>query len=131
MTTWRSISLRVRGKKYFCIATSNADGVTHFALSGRLVAGPEGAVGSLHDTVSRAVRQNTREIVIDLGEIEQIDAAGIGELVFNYSIARSAGMTLILENPRPFIRILLETCRLDMLLLRKPSEVEVAYAAAQ
>jgi anti-anti-sigma factor len=123
--------MRIIGDRYFCIATSLAGGIAYFAISGRLVLGLEGAVGSLHDIIARAIQRNTRDIIIDLSGVEQIDAAGIGELVFNYTTACAAGMTLVLENPSPRVRKVLELCRLDGFLLQKRSEVQDAYVAAQ
>jgi anti-anti-sigma factor len=116
--------------RHFCIATSLADAIAYFAISGRLVLGAAGAVGSLHDTIARAVRRDTREIVIDLCGVEQIDAAGIGELVYNYTLARAAGMKLVLENPQPRVSEVLKICRLDAFLLPALDEVEDANAAA-
>ena len=130
MRALTTISVRIIGDRYFCIATSLADEIAYFAVSGRLVSGIEGAVGSLHDTIARAIQRDTREIVIDLGGVEQIDAAGIGELVFDYTTARAAGMTLVIENPRPRVKKLIELCRLDGFLLHKRSEVKDTHVAA-
>jgi len=130
MTVAKPVFLPAGGRKYFCFATSIADGVACLAISGRLVLGAEAADSSLCDTIARVVPADTREIIIDLGGLEQMDAAGIGELALSCTTARSEGMAFVLENPRPRIKKLLEICRLDTCLMRKPAEVANAYVAA-
>jgi anti-anti-sigma factor len=72
---------------------------------GRIVHGDEAAV------LCPAVRQETRNVVLDLTQVDTIDAAGIGALVS----LQAAGIYLKLMNPTKQVREILRITKLDSL----------------
>ncbi len=73
---------------------------------GRIVRGDETAL------ICAAVQLQARSIILDLTEIDAIDAAGIGLLVS----MQAAGFYLTLLNPTPHVRDLLRVTKLDSIL---------------
>jgi anti-anti-sigma factor len=71
--------------------------------SGRLVRGEESAL------LCAAVRQQGRNIVLDLGEVDAIDAAGIGALIS----LQAADIYLQLTNPSRGVLEVLRVTKLD------------------
>jgi len=76
------------------------------------------------------VLQNGGKVVLDLSGVSSIDSAGIGELAFLYSWARSQNADLKCASPTPFVRDLLDLTNLDSVLEIHPSVCE-ALAAFQ
>lgn len=70
---------------------------------GRIVRGNETSI------LCSAARQNVANVVIDLKEVETIDAAGIGALVS----LQAAGIYLKLANPTPAVREIFRVTHLD------------------
>ncbi len=70
---------------------------------GRMVHGQETAI------LCAALRQEGSNVVLDLAQVDAIDAAGIGALVS----LQAAGIYLKLANPTPQVRELLRLTRLD------------------
>jgi anti-anti-sigma factor len=104
--------------------------MTTITVWGRVVCGARSA-DFLLEAVRRAVGRDTRVISINLSNVCQIDAAGIGVLAFAYSVAAPVGVRLELENTPHFIIELLKVCHLDRLLLPPPpADEEVMYEAA-
>jgi anti-anti-sigma factor len=60
-----------------------------------------------HD-VKALLRRGERQIVLDLARVSRIDAAGIGELVRAYNMARAVDGTLRVANPSAWVRELIE-----------------------
>lgn len=73
---------------------------------GRIVHGHETRI------LCAAVRQRERNIVLDLSQVEAIDAAGIGALIS----LQAAGIYLQLLNPTKAIREVLQITKLDSVL---------------
>jgi len=71
--------------------------------SGRIVRGDETAL------LCAAIQQQKRAIILDLTEVEAIDAAGIGLLV----TLQAAGFYLTLMNPTAHVRDTLRVTKLD------------------
>lgn len=71
--------------------------------AGRIVRGDEVAL------LCAAVRQRGRNIVLDLGEVDAIDAAGVGALIS----LQAAGIYLQLMRPTKAVRELLRVTKLD------------------
>ena len=92
----------------------------HFvALSGRL---DVHAAADIRLELADAVDAGHGELVIDLTELEAVDATGLGVLVGAHRRAQRAGRTLVLEDvPDPVGRLLLIT-RLDKILATRRSE---------
>jgi len=74
--------------------------------SGRIVRGDETAL------LCAAVQQQKRAIILDLTEVEAIDAAGIGLLV----TLQAAGFYLTLMNPTAQVRDTLRVTKVDSIL---------------
>jgi anti-anti-sigma factor len=86
--------------------------------SGRIVHG-DGA-----DKLRQIVcSQTKKEIVIDLGQVRAIDAAGVGALATIQSWANHSGRTIRLLNPTWRVREVLKSTALDSLL-----EISQEYA---
>ena len=80
------------------------DDVTVIRCRERLVWGMEVAV--LFDEI-KGMLQHSRQIVIDLGGVEILDASGLGELVSVAVAARTVGCSIKLAAPGEFIRSIL------------------------
>ena len=89
------------------------------ALSGRL---DVHAAADIRLELAEAVDRGEGELVLDLTELEAVDATGLGVLVGAHRRAQRAGRTLVLESvPDPVGRLLLIT-RLDRILQTRRSE---------
>lgn len=73
--------------------------------AGKIVCGDETAL------LCAALGQSAESIAIDLGEVEAIDASGIGALIS----LQAAGIYLRLLNPSKTVREILQLTRLDSL----------------
>jgi anti-anti-sigma factor len=69
-------------------------------------------LGALEEAFSSAERR-ARRIVLDLGELTFIDGGGLRALHQAGERAKANGHELVLENPTPWVRQLLELCELD------------------
>ena len=86
-----------------------ANDVAVVRCSGRLVRGTE--VSTLRNAV--VSEHNTRIVVLDLSEVEALDAGGLNALVSLQLWSRNHGVQLKLVNPSPFVREMLTRMRLD------------------
>jgi anti-anti-sigma factor len=86
-----------------------ANDVAVVRCSGRLVRGVE--ISTLRDAV--VSEQNMRIVVLDLSEVEALDAGGLNALVSLQLWSRTHGVQLKLVNPSPFVREMLVSMRLD------------------
>jgi anti-sigma B factor antagonist len=77
--------------------------------NGRLVCG-ESAAALRQAVVSQ---RETRVIVLDLAELDFIDAGGLGTVVSLHHWSQGRGIQLKLVNPAPFVRDLLARTGLD------------------
>jgi anti-anti-sigma factor len=87
------------------VTVENLGEVTILHCVGRIVRGYETAL------LCAALRQEARKMVLDLTQVEAIDAAGIGALVS----LQAAGIYLKLLNPAEQVGELLRITRLDSL----------------
>jgi anti-sigma B factor antagonist len=71
-------------------------GVTIIDLSGRLAAGD--GTGLLKDKVTSLVFQGEKQIVFNVGDLNYVDSAGLGEMVASHGIAAKGGSTIKLAN---------------------------------
>ena len=76
--------------------------------SGRLVRGV--AVDDFRDRITQL--EHLRVLILDLSEIEQLDAGGLGTLLIVRRWARQHAVQMKLVNPSPFVRRILEATRL-------------------
>lgn len=59
---------------------------------------------ALRHSVRGLIRRGERHIVVDLGKVPRIDAAGLGELVRAYNMSRAAKGTLRVVNSSAWVR---------------------------
>jgi anti-sigma B factor antagonist len=90
--------------------TRESGGVTIVDLSGKITMG-EGS-GTLRDTVREIVAKGSKKIVLNLGDVNYIDSAGLGELVSAYTAVKNAGGELKLLNLTKKVRDLLVITKL-------------------
>ena len=79
---------------------------------GRIVRGE--SVATLRNTV--VSKTNTRVILLDLSDVEAIDAGGLSAMVSLYHWSRSRGVQFSLVNPSHFIHEVLVRTGLDQVL---------------
>jgi anti-anti-sigma factor len=93
-----------RGKENMLTVTvENLGEVTALRCVGRMVLGNETAI------LCSALRQEARNLILDLAQVDAIDAAGIGALIS----LQAAGFYLKLLNPTEQVREVLSVTRLD------------------
>jgi anti-anti-sigma factor len=88
-----------------------SEGVAHLICRGRLVHGPECEI-----LRQIAEERNETNIVIDLTDVQSIDAAGLGTLVFLQYQLELMGRELSLLSPSPTIVDLLRLTGLENVL---------------
>jgi anti-anti-sigma factor len=99
----------------------NRGEIAVFRCMGRMVAGED--TRALWDGVRHAAGK--RLVVLDLAEVDAIDAAGLGLLVFLHTSVSIGGMELKLINPTQRTRKLLALTNLDSVLeIFSPQDVE-------
>jgi len=109
------------------LETRNQGNVVIVHCQGRVVYREEAAALS---GVVREVLENGSKVVLDLSGVGSIDSAGIGELAFLHTWARSQNADLKCASPSPLVRELLDLTNLDSVLEIHPSVPE-ALAAFQ
>jgi len=75
--------------------------------------------------------QAAKEVVLDLGGVERIDSAGLGELVFVYVSAEGFGSAVKLVGPNPRVRALLDLTNLSSVFEIYPSLAEALAPSEQ
>jgi anti-sigma B factor antagonist len=84
-------------------------------LAGHVTLGPQ--LGPFGRQVAAAIAERkSTAVLLDLAEVEEIDSAGLGELVVLYTNAGQHQCRLCLIGPTARVRRLLETTRLSGLL---------------
>ena len=97
----------------FSVTLEDAGEVVVLHCQGSLVKGQETGV------LCAAVKHHGREIVLDLGKVSTIDAAGIGALIS----LQTAGIYLRLENPTKAVRDVLRLTGMDSVFeISEPGE---------
>jgi len=91
------------------VDVEKSEDVTVVRCGGRIVRGQ--AIRMLRDTVIS--ERETRIVVLDLSDVETIDAGGLAALVSLHHWTRSREIQLKLVNPSHFVREMLERTRLD------------------
>jgi anti-sigma B factor antagonist len=71
------------------IVAKEMDGVTVLSLMGRVTLGDESS--QLRSKIKELLAQGKNRLVLDLGDIDYIDSAGLGTLVAAYTSARNEG----------------------------------------
>jgi anti-sigma B factor antagonist len=75
------------------------DGISILELMGRLTFGPEDIL--LNDEIRHAIAARRVRLVVDLSEVDKIDSAGLGTLLYARAELRRSGGGLALANLKP------------------------------
>ena len=78
------------------ITSTEVDGVSLVALSGRIVLGEES--NALREKLKGLLAAGKHKIVLNMAEIEYIDSSGLGALVAAHLSAKNAGASIRLCN---------------------------------
>jgi len=109
------------------LETRNRGDVMIVHCQGRIVYRDEAA--ALSRVVSE-ILDNGGKVVLDLSGVSSIDSAGIGELAFLHTWARSQNADLKCASPSPLVRDLLDLTNLDS-VLEVHSSIDEELAAFQ
>jgi anti-anti-sigma factor len=100
-------------------STETVDGVAVVSVEGEVdLVTSEQLRGALLDALEESGR-----VTVDLTGLTFIDSSGLSALVDAHRRARDAGGVLILRNPTPMLRRLLDITRLESLLVVEPDPV--------
>jgi anti-sigma B factor antagonist len=78
------------------IIEKDINGVTVLELAGRVTLGDES--GQLRTKIKDVLGQGKKRLVLDLGNVNYIDSAGLGTLVAGYTSAQNQGAGMKLAN---------------------------------
>jgi anti-anti-sigma factor len=90
------------------VSTEHADDLAILKCSGRIVRGQEIVLES-----AVLEQRHARTILVDLSDVESMDAGGLTLLVSLHRWAEGIGTHLTLVNPRPFVFEMLTRTHLD------------------
>lgn len=112
------------------ISTRQVDGVTILDMSGRITLG-EGSV-QLRDAVRDLLSKGSKNILLNLADVNYIDSSGIGELVSAFTAVRNQGGELKLLKLTKKVHDLLQITKLYTVFDIKDDEAEAigAYSRA-
>lgn len=91
-------------------AVRQVEGITVLDISGRITLG-EGNI-MLREIVQGLVEKGNKNVLLNLGEVEYVDSAGIGELVRSFTTIRKQGGQMKLVNLNKKVQDLLEATNL-------------------
>jgi anti-sigma B factor antagonist len=106
--------------------TRQVDGVTVLDLSGRITLG-EGSV-TIRDAVRDVLAKGSKNILLNLGDVDYIDSSGIGELVSAYTSVKNSGGELKLLNLTKKVHDLLQITKLYTVFDIKDDEASAIAA---
>jgi anti-sigma B factor antagonist len=92
------------------IASREVDGVAILDLNGRITLG-EGSV-QMRDAVRGLISKGSKNILLNLGEVNYIDSSGLGELVSAFTTARNQQAEVKLLNLTKKVHDLLQLTKL-------------------
>ena len=98
------------------------DGVSVLDLSGKIVLG-EGD-GQIRDRIKDLLADGQKKILLNLGEVNYIDSAGLGALISSYTTTKRQGGQLKLVNLTKRIQDLLAITKLITVFEAYDNEVE-------
>src|SRR5450631_2824575 len=107
-------------------STRQVDGITILDLSGRITLG-EGSV-QLRDAVRDLLSKGSKNILLNLGDVNYIDSSGIGELVSAFTTVRNQGGELKLLNLTKKVHDLLQITKLYTVFDIKDDETTAVKA---
>lgn len=86
--------------------------VAELVLSGSLLEDADYPHGTVGESVERLAREGAALVLLDLTDLDRIDAMGLGEIAGAYRRAVTHGAELKLRNPRPHVDRLLSVTKL-------------------
>jgi anti-sigma B factor antagonist len=98
------------------------DDVVILDLSGRITMG-EGTI-TVRDNLHKMLDAGDRKFLVNLGDVDYIDSAGLGELVMGFTTVRNRGGELKLLNLTKRVRDLLQITKLLTVFDSFDSEAE-------
>lgn len=99
----------------FSVSPAQPDKILRMELSGRLTLGPQ-LVEFGRKAGEQITAERPRGVLMQISGIEEMDSAGLGELVILYTLAGQIGARVCFIQPSPRIVHLLETTRLSGIL---------------
>jgi anti-sigma B factor antagonist len=87
-----------------------------------------GGAGLLRETVQSCLERGQNRILLDLGRVDFIDSAGLGELVRSHAAVRSRGGQLKLVKPSEGVHQLLRLTKLDRVFEIAPDEYSALHS---
>jgi anti-sigma B factor antagonist len=106
--------------------TRQVDGVTILDLSGRITLG-EGSV-TLRDAVRHTLSQGSKNILLNLADVDYIDSSGLGELVSAFTTVKNQGGELKLLSLTAKVHDLLQITKLYTVFDIKDDEASAIAA---
>lgn len=100
--------------------------VTILSLEGNITLGE--ASGGLRDAVRQAIQSGATNLLIDLGGVNYIDSAGLGELVGAYHTAQGKNVTMKLLNLQKKVEGLMQVTRLITVFEVFENEIEAVQS---
>ena len=110
------------------IKVRHVEGVTVLDLSGRITLGETS--GQLRSAVQEALGAGSKKILLNLGEVNYIDSAGLGELVSAFTTVKNGGGELKLLNLTKKVRDLLVITKLLTVFDVKDNEQDAVKSFA-
>lgn len=101
--------------RYNVDAALSPDKILRMELSGRVTLGPQ-LVEFGRKAGEQVTSQRPRGVLLNIAGVEEMDSAGLGELVILYTLAGQIGARVCFVQPSPRIVHLLETTRLAGIL---------------
>jgi anti-sigma B factor antagonist len=109
--------------------TRQVDGVTILDLSGRITLG-EGSV-TLRDAVKDVLAKGSKNILLNLANVDYIDSSGLGELVSAYTTVKNQGGELKLLSLTAKVHDLLQITKLYTVFDIKDDETSAVGSFAR
>ena len=95
----------------------HGDGVTEIELDGEM---DLSAVDTVRDVLKEAIASGVPRVEIAAAKLTYLDSSGINCLVRAATDAEEAGVELVMRDPTPVVRRVLEITRVDDVLLEGP-----------
>ena len=92
------------------IASREVDGVTVLDLNGRITLG-EGSV-QLREAVRDLISKGSKNILLNMGDVNYIDSSGLGELVSAFTTAKNQGASVKLLSLTKKVKDVLQLTKL-------------------
>ena len=105
----------------FAITTRHSGGISLVVLNGRLTSFE---VGALRDCLSRLLKQDRKDLVLNLSKLQYLDSSGIGELARMYVKVVKAGGQMKVVGLSRRVEEILKITQLYQVFPEFPSEEE-------